>query len=402
MKQLLKVAALALCSISLMSSCCKKKGDEPVPTPTPTPVPTPTPNPVDNTKGITLTLAAGQTAFSVSGLDGENITLEGVSGDKNVTPWKYADKKKNDYTATANTVVVKGNVKELTLSAGQFEKLDLSKAPATLTTLRVLDGTTVKALDLSGAKALQLLSLDNVGLAGDYDLSQYTTLVSVYLKKISAKFTLPLTVAILTLNESHSALKNALDLSTFPNMQRLYLIGSAVHKSVNFAGSTKLTTFGNSRSATPTINLSNCPALKNVLLRDMNGTTEVNLSGCKELVEGKVTSVTSFTGFCTNDNSRQLKTLNLAGASLTNFDDKVCTIIPIVNLDLSGNKLTKANFSKLTSLKELNLLNNGTLTGAELTNALQSLPATQGKIKIANLSASDAAIVAAKGWTVAQ
>lgn len=409
MNKVLRMSLLALATVALMGSCKKKSNGEPDPNGTQV---TPGGNGGNNGGGnngggnggtetpaaaseITLTIPAGQ-KFTLAGLEGENLSV----GGENVTAWAYSSSApvKKEFTSANGSVVIKGNVKTLTISAGVFTKLEV---PNGLEVLRMTTGATAKELILANATSLKQLSLSESGITNTQDLSALTNLQTVYLHKSGAGLTLPKSVRTLTVSEN-PGVKNAFDLANFPNLETVYFIGSYFGRPVDFSGSTKLKTFGNSRSALTTINLKNCSALANVLLRDMNGTTSVDLSGCPLLKEGTVERVNSFKGFATNLNSPRLATLNLAGASLEKFDNEVCTAVNLTSLDLSGNKLAAAKFDKFTALKTLNLLNNPTLTGSSLTEALKTLPATNGTIKIAGLSASDAAIVAQRGWTVAQ
>ncbi len=421
MKKSFKWVALGLCAVTLMASCKKKSSSEPVApvTPgTPTTPTTPT-TPVDNTKGIKLTLAAGQTTFSIAGLAGESISIEGLEASaKTIAGWNYRTKTENYTAPTAGAVItIRGNVKALTISAGSFASVDLSAAPTTIDTLRVVgppvtsgsagSGATVTALDLSGAKSLKMISLSSTGTKATVDLSNHTNLETMSLSSMSGFVaTLPASIKTLYLSESPSLGNSAIDVATFPNLQRLFLIGTAIgSKSVNLSGSKTLTTFGNSRSKIKSLDLSNCTALVNVMMRDMNGgPAEINLSGStnlKQAASPKLASLTSFDGFVTDLNTIAARTLNLANCAFTKFDADICQLVNLTTIDLSGNKLASADFSKFTALKTLNLLNNSTLTGTALTAALNTLPTvTGGTLKIAGLSASDQAIATGKGWAI--
>lgn len=435
MNKILRFTALGLCAVALLGSC-KKKGTEPIPTPQPgteqpgqnpgsgntgggnNPGTTPgTDTPVDNTKGIKLVLAEGQTAFSISELDGTSITIEGSTAAKDITPWKNATDSKKDFSASVagGTVVIKGNVTSLRITAGKLAKLDLSTAPAGLKSLYVVgrshNGVTgsaqVKELDLSGAQDLYTLYLSNPGSSGMHDLSRHSKLVNVIMYKVGAAFTLPSTIGYLEINEAPTSVANSLTVEAFPKLQKLFLIGSWLNKPVNFSNSKTLTTFSCSRTKVTELNLSNCDRLADVLIRDLNGSpAELNLSGNTRLKETteKYTSVHKVSGFMTDLDSRGARTLNLSGASFTKFSTAVCSIVSLTSIDLSNNKLVSANFSGFTALRNLNLLGNTTLMGAELTQALESLPkitsGTTGTLKITGLSDSDKAIVTGKGWSI--
>ncbi len=378
MKQIIKIGVLGLCALIFMGSC-KKKGGEPIP---PTVIPDQggkntnngigdSNTPIDNTKGIKLILSPKETSFSLSEFKGEGLFIEGAK----------TTREGKTISITANqagaTIILKGNVNSLSISSGRFESIDFSQAPTTLKKIIIRNISSKSPLDLSTLLSLEEVRVFKAGL-----------------------ITLPKNLKIIDLNENNTT--NDFTLESFPNLEELYLIGTYFNKNVNFKGSTKLKKFSNSRCATPTIDLSNCPSLTGVLLRDMNGTTKVDLSGTKLLKEGEAKRLTNFSGFSTDTGNDKLKSLNLSGASFTNFNNQVCKFTSITYLNLRGNKLATANFSAFSQLVELDLTENPTLTGNNLTQVLQSLPKKSGaKLKINSLSNSDRQIVTDKGWTIA-
>lgn len=200
MNKILRFTALGLCAVALLGSC-KKKGTEPIPTPQPgTEQPgqnpgsgntgtgtTPgTDTPVDNTKGIKLVLAEGQTDISIATLTGREITLEGTTTDGTFASFKAANEVKTlKASAPGATIVIKGNVDALRLEGGSVAKLDLTQAPVTLTQL-ISYKTAIASADLSGAVNLTSLTLRDYAPLKSLDLSKMSKLETVILGRYKA------------------------------------------------------------------------------------------------------------------------------------------------------------------------------------------------------------------------
>lgn len=395
MKKVVRMSLLALTAVALLGSC-KKKNNEP--TPTPTPVTPATPASV-----ITLSIPAGQ-KFGLKGIEGENITIGGVAVEN--FPYNSGNTPK-EFTSQTGSVEIKGNVKSLSFSAGAFEKLEV---PNGLETLRMLNGSTVKVLELAQAKSLKRLTLDRTNITNTLDLSGHTQLRNLFLHLSGGNFTLPSSLQTLNISEHHGVISNNFDLASFPELTRLSIIGNGgFNKGIDFSASTKLEEVIISRSNLRSIELNNCTQLKNVFLMSVGAST-INISSCPLLNEGQYRGIvngamlSNGSGFASfygsaGDNNSSVQTLSLSGAGFTTFTRQ--RFVELVSLDLSNNKLTAADFSRFSKLKNLNLLGNTTLTGGNLTTALNSLPTvTGGTLKIAGLSASDRAIATGKGWNV--
>lgn len=422
MKNLFKVAAFFVGTTMIFSSCECKQRTEPLPNPNPEPTPAPTPEPpkppVSATDAVTLEIPAGTTEFKLYSLLGESLTIEGLS-DKivNVEPWGLDAKKAKSFKVenTPASIKIKGNIEELSIYSGVFDKIDLSNTPKTLKKIRIgvqtikSTGLKVRALDFKGENnVLESILIGNIGLEGDYDMSSFSALKIATFIKTSAKFTLPNTIEDLMLEESHfikdrqyyGIIQNKFNLESFPKMKTMYLIGSNISNSdINFSGSKYIETVGISRSTMNNINLSNS-SLKNILIRDLAKTSELDLSNTPMLKNGNAKKLTDFSGFYTELDSRFLKYVNLSGASLSNINEKSFTITSVQNLDLSNNKLENASFAHIKSLKMLNLMGNTTLQGDNLKAALNSLPATNGTLRMSGLDAEMKKIVTEKGWTL--
>lgn len=414
MKQIFRVSLLALCAISLMGSCKRKGKGEPKPntgtevtpgggnntggntgdngsTPAPNPPANPDTTPVDATKAIKLVLKAGQTSFSLSELYGANITMEGTDKPQTVTPWKYSSGKNNpskveNYVAEAGTtVLIKGNISELTLSAGEFEKIDLSTAPVTFTTLRTV-GAKVKELDLSGVKgSLRLLSLQGTGLSQDYDLSEFTSLLSVYFDNCGGTFTLPRSIRNITCANHFNGINNAFTSEALPQLAILTISTCQPGKEINFSGSSTLKSLKLLHSKIGNVNVQGAVNLEDLVVYNCNNFTEINANGCVKIKKLPKRPTTIAKNQATHGG--EFTKLYLSGINLTDTDhidlsndnkdehDKKNWYLS--DLDLSNNKLTKANFTILTTLKKLNLKGNPTLTGEALSEAIRTLPQAQ-------------------------
>lgn len=413
MKNLFKVAAFFVGTTMIFSSCECKQRTEPLPNPNPEPTPAPTPEPpkppVSATDAVTLEIPAGTTEFKLYGLKGESITIEGLSEKAiEVSPWKVDEKIETFKVENAPvTIKIKGNIEDLSIESGNFGKIDLSMLPKTLKTIRLgrskVDHTSLKvgALEVKGENnVLESILIGNIGLGGDYDMSSFSALKRATFIRTSAKFTLPNTIEDLMLQQSHGVVKNKMNIQSFPKMRRMYFIGSTIGSAVDFSGSQIIRTASFSRSHTPSINISNS-SLENILIHDLGSTNSINLSNTKlKDTNGKKPSYTSFVGFISLEENRTVKDLNLSSTSLTNINKSIFNFKNLENLDLSNNKLVTANFSDVKALKMLNLMGNTTLQGDNLKAALNSLPATNGTLRMSGLDAEMKKIVTEKGWTL--
>ncbi|MDY5858521.1 MAG: hypothetical protein SPK09_04755 [Porphyromonas sp.] len=254
MNKILRFTALGLCAVALLGSC-KKKGTEPIPTPQPgteqpgqnpgsgntgagnNPGTTPgTDTPVDNTKGIKLVLAEGQTDISITALIGNEITLEGTTTDGAFASFKPANAnevKTLKASAPGATIVIKGNVSNLYISKGNFKLLDLSQAPATLASL-TSTGAKLAGVDLSGAVNLTSLTLSDYAPLKSLDLSKMSKLESVVLGRYGetdkqrslSNVVWPNQNAIKVLRLYEVGL-TTLPVASFAAIETLYLRGSA-------------------------------------------------------------------------------------------------------------------------------------------------------------------------------
>lgn len=413
MKNLFKVAAFFVGTTMIFSSCECKQRTEPLPNPNPEPTPAPTPEPpkpVDPNSAILLQLDESSTDI-IFAVKGENVS---ITEDGFETKEINTEEKQHTIKANKESSIfyLKGSITNFTLLKGKFAKVDLSNAPASIKELHFLRFTSkptdnslkIKDLIMGKLDYLEGLTFGNIGLGSkEYDLSKYPNLKYLYLVNSGGIYNLPNTISTLFLNEEgNKTIKNDLNLKTFPKMKKLYLFGTYLAKDIDFSNSEYLVTFSNHRSNTPNINLSNSKKLTDVLISDLNNNGgKINLSNNPLLKEGVPNkSLINFKGFVTYEFAQALDLLNLSGASLTKVDKNSIDIPMLKELDLSNNKLVTASFAHIKSLKMLNLMGNTTLQGDNLKAALNSLPATNGTLRMSGLDAEMKKIVTDKGWTL--
>lgn len=417
MNKVLRMSLLALATVALMGSCKKKSNGEPDPNGTQV---TPGGNGGNNGGGnnggggtqtptapastITLTLPAGQ-KFALKGVEGDNITIGGVA----VENFAYkSDNQPKEFSSQTGTVEIKGNIKSLTFSAGAFDKLEV---PNGLETLRMLDGSKTASLDLTKAVSLQTLNLSASALTSDLDLRGNTNLKNVTLSGgvNTGKTYLPTSVEMLSLNRHYKGFATDITTANFPKLSRLVVNTVSSPVDVNMSGSTALKNVFIYSSGAKNLVFANAKSLSTAIIYNANGFSSIDMSGCSALVDYQKSSEAislNDTGARIQKNEARIApsftTLNLSGVGITAFDENFFGANPyLANVNLSGSKVAVAKFTEFKALKTLDLTNTA-LAGSSLTEALKTLPATNGTIKIAGLSASDAAIVAQRGWTVAQ
>lgn len=290
MKQLLKVAALALCAVGLMSSCCKKTANEPTPTPTPTPVP------VDPSKSLTLTLAPDATTFVLGGLTGQDVMLEGatakaVAADGNVEEWSfYENEKQVQHTFTAKagaTIKIKGNVRSIAILEGKFEEINLSNAPKTFIGFYFFENAQEGSISLNklnignlpdlqyfylganpsfskGGPELRALKVDMSGLSNLKELALRTTQGEVTFPKNLSK------LSRLFIDQVNLTTLPEVNTANFPAMQRFYLRGSHSfgERNINFANHQNIELINLQRSPVGHVDLSGSPKLKSVTFKE--------------------------------------------------------------------------------------------------------------------------------------
>ena len=97
--------------------------------------------PLDENKYIDLQLSSGETTFKLAGLNGKNITIEGVQPNSvvdeqgKVAAYSHAPNNLKEVEFTAKTpggkVRIKGNIVTLAITAGKIDNVNMSDAPTT-------------------------------------------------------------------------------------------------------------------------------------------------------------------------------------------------------------------------------------------------------------------------------
>lgn len=405
MNKIIRFTALSLCAVALLGSC-KKKGTEPIQPGTEQPGQNPgsgntgsgnnpgttpgTNTPVDNTKGIKLVLADGQTEFAISGLTGAELTVEGTTADGALSTIGNNDTPKTFSASKAGaTVVVKGNVTALRISKGTLKKLDLSQAPATLKTLITL-GTTIESIDLSGATSLTLLSLRDYGTLKALDLSKLSQLekVSLGAYESSQKQRSLTSVVWPEKNVIKSLFMGEISLSTFPlssftSLEALDMRGSgygAFNQNFSLSNS-KLKSFISFKvKHTKSLVLENNSQLTSVLYtgrrKDAGETTEVIIKGNPLLDKVSLTTDDVSAGITKIDLSNNAKLATLTIDNMSLFQSA-----GLRTVDLSGTALSESTIE------------------AVLTH-LPKGDNSSYKIKLTNPTDKLKAAVAAKQWVL--
>lgn len=400
MNKIIRFTALSLCAVALLGSC-KKKGTEPTNGTNITGGGTTGGNtsggnttggttPVDNTKGIKLVLAEGQTEFAISGLTGAELTVEGTTADGALSAIGNNDTPKTFSASKAGaTVVVKGNVTALRISKGTLKKLDLSQAPATLKTLITL-GTTIESIDLSGATSLTLLSLRDYGTLKALDLSKLSQLekVSLGAYESSQKQRSLTSVVWPEKNVIKSLFMGEISLSTFPlssftSLEALDMRGSgygAFNQNFSLSNS-KLKSFISFKvKHTKSLVLENNSQLTSVLYtgrrKDAGETTEVIIKGNPLLDKVSLTTDDVSAGITKIDLSNNAKLATLTIDNMSLFQSA-----GLRTVDLSGTALSESTIE------------------AVLTH-LPKGDNSSYKIKLTNPTDKLKAAVAAKQWVL--
>lgn len=397
MNKIIRFAALGLCAVALLGSC-KKKGTEPTNGTDITGGNTTGGNntggttPVDNTKGIKLVLAEGETAITIARLQGETISLEGTTTDGAIEAFSAAaptDAKVVTAAQSGGTIVLKGNVSNLYIYKGNVKLLDLSQAPVTLTSL-TSTGATLAGVDLSGAVNLTSLTLRDYASLQTLDLSKLTKLATVKLGRYAdsgkqrtlSSVVWPAENVIKTLELLEVGLKT-LPFEGFTSLESFELKGSAYGAfDQNFSlNNSKLKTF----------TLFKAKHTKSLILENNTQLTSVAYTGRRKDLAGATEVVVK------------------GSPLLTTVDLRTDDVSPgITKIDLSNNaKLATLTIDKMSLFQSAGLrtvdLSGTALSAESILAVIAHLPQGDGssyRIKLTNPASNVSAAVAAKQWVL--
>lgn len=312
MKKVVRMSLLALTAVALLGSC-KKKNNEPKPEPG-----TGTTNgggsngsgtntPVDLSHTIELQLADGQTSFTLVGLNGSDVLLEGatseglVATDGNVEEWGYNANAPVQKTFTApagGKITIKGSIRSIAIVAGHFKNIDLSKAPDSFRGFYFFEigdsGTiSLETLKTEGLKSLEAFYLGfspnrrYVGpnrLPAKVDISTSVGIKELFAHQTQVKTASSLPeLKTLLLSEASSTDLATFTTSNYPKLERLEGYGARYNgqSQINFAGHQTLQQVFFRRTHVPLpINISNSPSLRSFRTQEAlfyGNTRELNL-----------------------------------------------------------------------------------------------------------------------------
>lgn len=281
------------------------------------------------------------TSFTVADLRGTDITVTGVDAGQSVSVGDSIDQV---YTApNGATVVFRGNITKMNITAGNIASADLSAAPSTLRVFS-LNNTGTSSVNLSGATNLTGLSL-RCGIS-HVDLSNQRSLKTLFLGKRGDEegktwnlktVVFPTPNVIETLDLSNTSFSDVANLDNLPKLKNFTAVGTHLSGTLSLQASSELQTVILGRnSKMKGVSLSNRPALKNIFIGE-TAPIFVNLSNNPALATGRV-SIPSLA--CT---SLDLSNCGLTSTSAINF----ANMPALSKLDLSGNNLSGAEWSSI-------------------------------------------------------
>lgn len=347
------------------------------------------------------------TSFKVADLQGTNITVTGIDAGQSVNIGASVNQ---TYTApNGATVVFRGDITRLNITAGTIASADLSVAPSTLTVF-TLNNTGTSSINLSGATNLTGLSLRNQAFT-TLDLSAQTKVTTLYLGRLGEagswtlnSVTLPTTNAITTLDITNTAIRT-IDLNNLPLLKDFRANGSSISDPI-LTNSPLIERIELRRcSSVKSLVLHNRTNLKTVLLNE-SGVENVEIVNSPLLKEGtNVGNYGTMSGFvATEGGVNNLKSLTLSGCGFTKFDTSFYTnLSSLTKLDLSNNTaLATLDVSKLTTLTNLNVSNTA-LSSAVLSDVINALPTVKQSdaamlFTTATLTDAVKTLLDSKGW----
>ena len=354
---------------------------------------------------IKTTKAIGEVIALAIKADG-GVAIEGVK------PFLQPDGNIAYYTLTSQTIIIRGDVTELSCSDNQLASLNASGCTS-LTKLSC-SRDQLTSLDVSGCTALTELDCYDLKL-GSLDISGCTALTRLVcgsswsLTSLKASGCTALTTLYCRYNQLTS-----LDVSGCISLTSLYCRENHL-TSLDVSDCTALTTLDCGWNSLTNLDLSGCTALTE-LNCFKNQLTSLNVSGCAALTElgcsgNQLTSldVSGCTALTTLDCGwNSLTSLDVSGCtSLTQLD---CCLNRLTSLDLSGcaaltrltcedNQLTSLNVSGCAALTELGCSGNQ-LTSLDVSGctALTELGCSGNQLTSLDVSGCTALTTLDCGW----
>ena len=278
--------------------------------------------PLDENKYIDLQLSSGETTFKLAGLNGKNITIEGVQPNSvvdaqgKVTAYLHVPNNLKEVEFTAATpggkVRIKGNIVTLAITAGKIDNVNMSDAPTTFANFYLYEtgaSGSLKTSDITFGnittlKVLYLGISPDRKFVGPYiyrtarrtiDINRLVNLEELGLHGLngeSHKATLSGTAALrlknLILSESSDDNFPVFTTENYPNLRSLMMLGVYRQKrpDIDFHDHDFLSSIYISRTHIPTyLRLDGSKALRSVIIREPRqvGVTVINMLNTPKL-----------------------------------------------------------------------------------------------------------------------
>ena len=278
--------------------------------------------PLDENKYIDLQLSSGETTFKLAGLNGKNITIEGVQPNSvvdaqgKVTAYLHVPNNLKEVEFTAATpggkVRIKGNIVTLAITAGKIDNVNMSDAPTTFANFYLYEtgaSGSLKTSDITFGnittlKVLYLGISPDRKFVGPYiyrtarrtiDINRLVNLEELGLHGLngeSHKATLSGTAALrlknLILSESSDDNFPVFTTENYPNLRSLMMLGVYRQKrpDIDFHDHDFLSSIYISRTHIPTyLRLDGSKALRSVIIREPRqvGATVINMLNTPKL-----------------------------------------------------------------------------------------------------------------------
>lgn len=278
--------------------------------------------PLDENKYIDLQLSSGETTFKLAGLNGKNITIEGVQPNSvvdaqgKVTAYLHVPNNLKEVEFTAATpggkVRIKGNIVTLAITAGKIDNVNMSDAPTTFANFYLYETGSSGSLktsditfgNITTLKVLYLGISPDRKFVGPYiyrtarrtiDINRLVNLEELGLHGLngeSHKATLSGTAALrlknLILSESSDDNFPVFTTENYPNLRSLMMLGVYRQKrpDIDFHDHDFLSSIYISRTHIPTyLRLDGSKALRSVIIREPRqvGATVINMLNTPKL-----------------------------------------------------------------------------------------------------------------------
>lgn len=303
--------------------------------------------------------------LDVSGCDGTPVTIISTSLANVKSTLEYLDVSNQNMSSSGAAQTISGFT--------ALETLKFANQPSWANTMTITGCTSLKEVDLSGNTHMKAISitgspLDSVVVTGNSNVPSIT-INNCGLTDLSAIKGLGTLAALVTLNLDYNNISDVTALETavaeghLPKLVDLFLsnndlrtitLNESVLSRVNLSYNTNLTTVDLSNNEITCAAFSNCSSLKSLNL--CNNKIDIIAQNYGGTNYTSVNWGSKYNTLYINSLSQTFDYLNLSGNKFTNVD---CTRMPDTKeLNMSGNLITNMSFTKFASLEKLDVSNN--------------------------------------------